>query len=205
MSQNLIASKCTKCSRKLTDPVSIAIGIGPECRKNMGFAEGVEDDERLRALCTEANVRTFERDYLNAFIAISEIRLIGFPEIAASLEEAVKRICKKQESRGFRLPIITMTVVGDQIRVYAPYKTDALPSWRKLMSWNKEKRRYEAQASSFDRKGFMDHLKAYYNGHMVTGPKGVFWPGIHEQPTRHGQPGFSGVGVDGLPSFKEAC
>lgn len=28
--------RCCACYRKLTDPVSIAVGIGPECRKNMG-------------------------------------------------------------------------------------------------------------------------------------------------------------------------
>lgn len=25
-------TKCSKCGRKLTDPVSVALGIGPECR-----------------------------------------------------------------------------------------------------------------------------------------------------------------------------
>jgi len=206
MSQHLIASKCTKCSRKLTDPVSIACGIGPECRKNMEIdTSDIENNTRLRELCTEANVKTFARDYMNAFVAINEVRMMGFPLIAASLEEAVKRICKKQEGKTYRLPIVTMNYVGDDVHVYAPYKADALSSWRGLMTWNKEKKRYEAPVVTFNGRGFMDHLRTHYRGCMVTGPKGVFWPGVHETATRYGQVGFSGVGEDGSPSFEEAC
>ena len=204
MSQHLIASKCTKCSRRLTDPVSIACGIGPECRKSMGFTEEIESNKLLRDLCTEVNVKTFDRDYMNAFVAINEIRLMGFSEVAAALEESVKKIYKKQERTNSQLPIITMNVVGDTIRVYAPFKAEAVPHWRGLMIWNRENKRYEAPASSFNRKGFMEHLRAYYRGCMVTGPKGVFWPGVHEEPVRYGQVGFCNVGSDGLPKFSQA-
>lgn len=31
------AGKCGRCARTLTDPLSIALGIGPECRNQMGF------------------------------------------------------------------------------------------------------------------------------------------------------------------------
>jgi hypothetical protein len=205
MAQHLIASKCTKCSRKLTDPVSIAFGIGPDCRKMMGFAEEDESNFRLRELCTEANVKTFARDYMSAFIATNEVRLMGFPLIAASMEEAVKNICKKQEGKTYGLPIIIMNYVDNDVHVYAPYKAEALPSWRGLMTWNKEKKRYENSVSTFNGRGFMEHLRSHYRGCMVTGPKGVFWPGIYESPVRHGQSGFAGVGDDGLPLFKEAC
>jgi len=202
MSQHLIASKCTRCSRKLTDPVSIACGIGPECRKQMGFSQEFENDSRLRSLCTEVNIRTFDRDYLNAFIAINEINLAGFPAIASTMEDAVKLLYKRQEKTKTPLPIIAMSIVGETIRVWAPYKVEALSSWRGLMVWNKEKKHYEAPAVSFNRRGFMEHLRSHYQDCMVMGPKGVFWPTLHENPVRYGAPGFNGV-VGGKPAFSQ--
>lgn len=35
--------RCGRCGRTLTEPVSIDIGIGPECRSKMGIAEPVAD------------------------------------------------------------------------------------------------------------------------------------------------------------------
>jgi len=31
------AGRCCRCAKMLTDPISIEIGIGPECRKKMGI------------------------------------------------------------------------------------------------------------------------------------------------------------------------
>lgn len=31
------AGRCGKCAKTLTDPISVEIGIGPECRKQMGI------------------------------------------------------------------------------------------------------------------------------------------------------------------------
>jgi hypothetical protein len=37
VAMNIIATSCAICGRKLTDPLSIEIGIGPDCRKGKGF------------------------------------------------------------------------------------------------------------------------------------------------------------------------
>lgn len=40
--------RCSWCRRPLTDPESVAVGYGPECRRKYGDAALVERRERLR-------------------------------------------------------------------------------------------------------------------------------------------------------------
>ena len=40
--------KCKKCGRKLSDPVSIAIGVGPECRGDSGGSHRLNQNQKRR-------------------------------------------------------------------------------------------------------------------------------------------------------------
>lgn len=195
MCQKLIASQCTRCSRPLTDPVSISCGVGPLCRKMMGMdIPDIEKSECLRRLCTEVNIRSFQGDFENALIALNGIFLLGYPLIHDQMLKAVRKIAKKS------MPdYVLIQYVDDKVRIFSPYNKDALDSWRKLlMRWNKDPRCYEGYIAQFDGHACMAHLREFYHGTLTMGVKGVFWPGVHEKPVKFGDDGFEGV-VDGKP------
>jgi hypothetical protein len=60
---NIIATQCVICGHKLTDPLSIEIGIGPDCRKDGGYedADAAADwGAALRALGNDCPAELYE-------------------------------------------------------------------------------------------------------------------------------------------------
>jgi hypothetical protein len=52
----LPSSRCGRCSRKLTDPVSLGLGIGPECRRVLGCSDKRPYSQRSAAKAAPAPI-----------------------------------------------------------------------------------------------------------------------------------------------------
>lgn len=83
----MLATRCAVCARNLRDPVSVELGIGPDCRKAYAFTgEGLsaEGYERARAivfqLALEASAKAINP--ANVLIASDELREIGLSKLA---------------------------------------------------------------------------------------------------------------------------
>jgi len=92
-----VASTCAACGRTLTDPLSVEIGMGPDCREKHGYTGtiGHIPDE----VCTEANALIHDlacgvgrgASYVDKRAACARLRTLGFDGVAARIEQRFRR------------------------------------------------------------------------------------------------------------------
>lgn len=84
LSTKLLATSCCICGRPLRDAASVEYGIGPDCRRNYGFADGREENrEEANRLIHEASLDGTRPDRILEIAGI----LLGFemPRIADAI------------------------------------------------------------------------------------------------------------------------
>jgi hypothetical protein len=166
----LLATQCCACGRPLVDATSVELGIGPECRA--GYDGGISDDVRQ-----QANKLTHR-----AAIAAQEGRIHEVQEIAAQIAAlGLAGLAEKVGDRfanAERQAKITLTVVGDSLKVVTPYRrgdSEAfIAAWRAVPG-----RRYRDKANFVPltgeaKRAVYDLLARFFPGQYAKGPKGVF-------------------------------
>lgn len=92
-----VASTCAACGRALTDPLSVEIGMGPECREKHGYTNviGHSPDE----VCAEANSLIHDlacgvgrgASYVSNRMVCARLRTLGFVKLAGRIEQRFSR------------------------------------------------------------------------------------------------------------------
>lgn len=93
----MLATRCAVCARNLRDPVSVELGIGPDCRKAYAFTgEGLSSAayERARVLVFQLALEASAKAIVpaNVLIAADELREIGLSKLADVLVDRNARI-----------------------------------------------------------------------------------------------------------------
>ena len=88
-----VASTCAACGRALTDPLSIAIGMGPDCRARHGYESAIdgcaaEAREEINGIIHDIACSS-ERavSYVAKRMACARLRTLGFTGLAARIEQ----------------------------------------------------------------------------------------------------------------------
>ncbi len=155
----MLATYCAACGRPLLDAKSVEIGLGPDCRKRLGFDRPVEDAARQEANRIVYNI-ALEQTGEIAIAGAEVLRGLGFEKLADRILERVVDISIRQD--------------GDTLVVKAPYKEEALAAWRSVpgREWKREEKLAVYPKSS--RRAIYAVLCEFYNGALAIGPKGPF-------------------------------
>lgn len=85
-SHNMLATRCGICGQPLRDPVSVELGIGPICRDQADFKEGIDPAAYERAKVIVFRLELFataERlSPMDAMVASDELQTLGFGKLA---------------------------------------------------------------------------------------------------------------------------
>ncbi len=120
----LLRSRCLICDNKLSDALSVEIGIGPVCRSRTDYdrtARNLQEDERREANAIIHEIVEGTGDPLLGE-RVARLRALGFTILAARLLEAIVTV---------RIERVTS---ADQtwLVVQTPYNASALPAWRSI-------------------------------------------------------------------------
>lgn len=155
----ILATHCAACRRPLLDAKSVEIGIGPDCRKRLGFDLEVAPEARTRANKLVYQI-ALEQEGKSTLEAAAELRGLGFDKLAARIIE--------------RLAKVVIEETNGELAVYAPFVETACGDWRGIPG-----RRWDGEAKcnrmpSNQRRALFGLLKKHYPGALATGPKGAF-------------------------------
>lgn len=155
----MIATNCAACGRPLLDAKSVEIGLGPDCRKRLGFDQQVSEDARR-----EANMLVYrialEQTGEVAVERAERLRALGFPALADRILSRVVDIAIWRD--------------GDRLVVKAPFREEAREAWRSIPGrrWDVNNRVSVFPCSA--RPAIHSVLCAFYCGALAVGPKGPF-------------------------------
>lgn len=162
-STKMLATRCAVCRRALRDAVSVEIGMGPDCRKNHGYAEIEDASEEARTAANKlihqcslsvrmVNLSAVVRHEISLHCAA--LRLMGFRKVADRIEYRGKDapISDRVTIKEYDLPALPGTwkrgrwlnarpaVTG--YLVTAPYKPTAVDAFRNIPGrrWLKEQK-----------------------------------------------------------------
>jgi len=158
----MLASHCAACGRPLLDAKSVELGIGPECRRKLGFnmecAEGAREEANQLVFMVALKQRGIE-----VATACARLRELGFEKLAARIEKNAVDVRIEED--------------GDRLRVHARYLEEATPTWRAIPGrrWDGDAKANEIPAR--ERRALWALLTRYYPGAVAIGPRGPFTVG----------------------------
>jgi len=147
----LVATRCVCCGRKLTDAVSVELGIGPDCRQTYGYGfiaetlvidwvafwsavhpmniKALNDLEAEQSIDVKkiANVlvhhaATSYKGSRGPFVVA--LRMLGFVKLANKIEKQAGkalRLANMGVVNAPAIPVLSVTREGDSYKVKAPY------------------------------------------------------------------------------------
>jgi len=164
----MLASHCAACGRPLVDASSVEAGLGPDCRKRLGFNQEVPPEARAEAnrIVYQVAVDQVGADVVTA---CARLRELGFIALADRIADRVDAVVIRQD--------------GDRLQVTCPFKVEALDDWRHLPGryWDRSLNVNVVPAS--ERCRLWDLLRRHFAGKMGLGPKGAFV--IKPEEVRH--------------------
>lgn len=157
----MLATHCAACGRPLLDAKSVEIGMGPDCRKRLGFNLAVSEEARAEANALVYQI-ALDQGGTNVADAAKRLAELGFAKLAAKI---VDRVCPVR---------ITQDASNGSLRVKAPY-ADAFVAARRNVPGS----RWDADAKEtvfpgWARRELWTILQACYRGTVAMGPKGAF-------------------------------
>jgi exodeoxyribonuclease-5 len=85
-----VEAHCAVCARPLTDPLSVELGIGPDCREQYGYDEAVEPAIRAEVNQIVYRIATTRDDEVIQDAA-NQLHDFGFATLAERVERRIKR------------------------------------------------------------------------------------------------------------------
>ena len=157
----MLATHCCACGRPLLDAKSVELGIGPDCRKRLGFNMNVSEEARAEANRLVYQLALTPVDgRMDAAAACARLAELGFAKLADKCLEWVAPI-RVTESDG-------------RLVVKAPYCEAATDAWRGIRGrrWDRDAKCNSVPAT--ERAALWRLLVAHYPGQVAIGPKGPF-------------------------------
>ena len=155
----MLATHCAICNRPLLDSVSVETGIGPVCRKNIGFEEidAAQDGRREQA---NRITNAVARHAMPAEEAVAALKALGFDNVAAKIAE--------------RLAEIRIYTEAGMMVVESPYNAAAIPAFRSVKG-----RRWNGSVNTFPitqlaKRQVWRVLQDHYSGFLGLSEKGLF-------------------------------
>lgn len=174
---SMLATHCGICRRALRDPISVELGIGPECRKGRfeeSSAVSPEAYQRAKAIVYKLAIAASTDKVIAAdvLVAADELQQFGFAQLADVLVKRnakIQIVARQVEVDGVKL---------DKLFVHFPYNPDCGYGMRRLGGT------VERHAVTGKRLGFVipadrrndawAYFKRYFPGVLGTGPLGPF-------------------------------
>lgn len=159
----MLATHCAACRRPLLDAKSVEIGLGPDCRKRLGFNIDVAPEARARANKLVYHI-ALNPSGVSTLEAAAELRALGFDKLAARIIE--------------RTATVVIEENNGELLVHAPYCETATGDWRTIPG-----RRWDGKVKcnrvpSNQRRALFTLLVKHYPGALASGPKGTFVVGV---------------------------
>jgi hypothetical protein len=171
----LLATHCVACGRRLTDAVSVEMGIGPECRD--GFNGSFSEEQRAAAnkIVFKAAIAAQSGAAEEVIAAANALRDLGFTDLAEKVGRRFVNATKNAARDGI---IIALADAGARLLVTTPYRrgdSDAYTAaWRAVPGrrWDHARKINIVPADA--RPAVWDLLRRFFPGKWATGPKGIF-------------------------------
>jgi exodeoxyribonuclease V alpha subunit len=134
----LVATTCAACGRTLTDPLSVEIGMGPDCREKHGYTGGI--GHCSNEVAAEANTIIHDlacgvgrgASYVAKRVACARLRTLGFDGVAARIEQRFRRRFQRMEPVAQHLspgPLTALPTAPESIVPTTTTPTPAHPTW----------------------------------------------------------------------------
>ena len=166
----MLATHCCVCGRPLVDAISVALGIGPDCRE--GHNGGISPETQ-----NAANKLTY-----HAAIAATAGRIEEVRQYAQALELlGLTTLANKVASRfvnAERHVKVRITMQGNEIKVSTPFrrgdKENFLAAWRAIPGRRFDRKDNCNVVPASQKEAVWELLKQFFPGDFAIGPKGLF-------------------------------
>ena len=185
-----LATNCIMCARPLCDARSVETGIGPVCRKRMGYDDmmsGIDEKARTQAnkLVHRAGLAMDKDDVATILDCATEIRDLGLGKLAAVIRRRFIKIRIEREDgvqvyRWDRARQESIAVLGKKrnvIRLFTPYNPDFNEERKRMRLWGrpvKQGKSFHWEFGEDQGSDVMEILTRIFPGQKALGPKGVF-------------------------------
>lgn len=148
----MLATHCACCGKELVDAASVELGLGPVCRRKYWSLKEIPEENRVLAnkivYSIAAQLGEKPSDALCQMVFLREL---GFDKLVDRIE---KRVIKVRVDKD-----------GDVYIVRAPYREEAIPSWREVGRWQRDDKTYRVPLEN--RRGLWSLLRAFYPGELA--------------------------------------
>jgi hypothetical protein len=153
----ILATHCVCCGRPLVDAVSVETGVGPDCRKKYGYAEGPEEYRQQANQLVWQAATNWKHPNLVMQLA-QEIKELGFLRLGQRLLD--------------RLITVHIVERNGALSVETPYNPAAVESFRRIPGrrWTDGKNVIPLSSKG----SLFTLLQTHYRNHVAMGPKGLF-------------------------------
>lgn len=179
----IVATKCFLCNRPLLDANSVESGIGPICKKKIGyFDENSQDDYKYENIgISEIDNAVLEK------LSINDCRgavnsLINFCSRCIKDKELIIKIVKQIDNLGYKelskkifYYICDIIIEQDNDLLYISYPKDRRMDWvinKNNGKWDSKLEKYIINKNN--KKRIWGAFKKFFPGSFCIGPKGVF-------------------------------
>lgn len=162
----MLATHCMLCGKELCDAVSVEVGIGPICRKNAGYAEAANDDNR-KAANKLIHTVACSKDTDARIAAMNSLMELGFVGVVKAMLKAVAPVKIAITDNGHPHGV-------GRLAVRTPYNPEVVSAMRNIPGrrWDGEGKVNTFPVSSKGQLWAM--LQDHYAGRIGVGPKGIF-------------------------------
>jgi hypothetical protein len=155
----MLATRCAACARPLVDAKSVELGIGPDCRKKLGFDLAVSEEARAEANRL-VHAIALEQGGSGVARAAARLRDLGFAKLAEKVLD--------------RCVSIQIASEGPELAVKTPFTEEAVLLFRGIPNrrWDGERKVNVVPAA--ERRTLWQVLERAFPGAVGLGPKGIF-------------------------------
>jgi hypothetical protein len=171
----MLATNCVSCGRPLVDAVSVEVGMGPECRKDL-FPESIDGEARKEAnLIVHQAAIAAQTGHAEKVMELA-IKLVemGFTELGGKVARRFKNGVVRAEINAD----IVITVVGGNIQVKTPFrrgdKEAFIQAWRSIPGRRYNRKMCLNEVPTEQRAALWMLLQRFFPGKWGNGPKGIF-------------------------------
>lgn len=159
----MLATHCAACGRPLVDAKSVEMGIGPDCRKRLGYERSdITEETRTAANRLVYEIALDQGCTIDTLHAAEELRVLGFEALADKVvaNNATVRIAAHPD--------------GGAFTVTAPFNGASLGAWRAIRGQRWDGAAKVRVVPDSERSPVYQLLRTYYPGALAYGPKGPF-------------------------------
>lgn len=160
----LLATACVACGRPLVDAASVEAGMGPDCRKKYGYAEGPAEGRGManRIVAHMAASAPSRGDKIVA-TQIASLADLGFVKLATKLAE--------------RFVVVRVSIHHARYVVDAPWSPAGVEAFRQIAGrrFDAVRKTWEFPANEETRVALWAALRRGWSDTLGIGPKGPFY------------------------------